>query len=234
MNPASTPTIFLIEDDIRLSELVSRYLESNGYRVTIANLDREVVEQVELSMPDLVILDLGLPGQDGLAICKQLRPGYRSPILILTARNSDIDHVLGLELGADDYVIKPVEPRVLMARIKALMRRSPLKAESDEKIWRFGRLIINVIARSATLDGQTIALSSGEFDLLVCLAAHAGEIQSRESLFRQLYNREYDGADRILDIRISHLRKKLGDDADNSERIKTVWGQGYLFVPGAW
>jgi DNA-binding response OmpR family regulator len=230
----NTPTIFLIEDDVRLSELVSRYLESNGYRVTIANLDREVVEQVELSLPDLVILDLGLPGQDGLAICKQLRPGYRNPILILTARNSDIDHVLGLELGADDYVIKPVEPRVLMARIKALMRRSPLRTESDQKIWRFGRLIINVIARSASLDGQAIALSSGEFDLLVCLAAHAGEIQSRETLFRQLYNREYDGADRILDIRISHLRKKLGDEADSSERIKTVWGQGYLFVPGAW
>jgi DNA-binding response OmpR family regulator len=181
-----------------------------------------------------VILDLGLPGQDGLAICKQLRPGYRNPILILTARNSDIDHVLGLELGADDYVIKPVEPRVLMARIKALMRRSPLRTESDQKIWRFGRLIINVIARSASLDGQAIALSSGEFDLLVCLAAHAGEIQSRETLFRQLYNREYDGADRILDFRISHLRKKLGDEADSSERIKTVWGQGYLFVPGAW
>jgi DNA-binding response OmpR family regulator len=234
MSFASTPTIFLIEDDIRLSELVSRYLESNGYRVTIANLDREVVEQVELSMPDLVILDLGLPGQDGFAICKRLRPGYRNPLLILTARNSDIDHVLGLELGADDYVIKPVEPRVLMARIKALLRRSPLKTQSDEKIWRFGRLIINVIARSASLDGLAIALSSGEFDLLVCLAAHAGEIQSRESLFRQLYNREYDGADRILDIRISHLRKKLGDDADSSERIKTVWGQGYLFVPGAW
>jgi DNA-binding response OmpR family regulator len=209
-------------------------LESNGFRVTIANLDREVVEQVELSLPDLVILDLGLPGQDGLAICKQLRPAYRNPILILTARNSDIDHVLGLELGADDYVIKPVEPRVLMARIKALMRRSPLRTESDQKVWRFGRLIIHLIARSVSVDGRTIALSSGEFDLLVCLAAHAGEIQSRESLFRQLYNREYDGADRILDIRISHLRKKLGDDADSSERIKTVWGQGYLFVPGAW
>jgi DNA-binding response OmpR family regulator len=234
MSTDSTPTIFLVEDDIRLSELVSRYLESNGYRVTIANLDREVVEQVQHSMPDLLILDLGLPRQDGLAICKQLRPGYRNPILILTARNSDIDHVLGLELGADDYVIKPVEPRVLMARIKALMRRSPLRTELDQKIWRFGRLTINVIARSVTLEGQTIALSSGEFDLLVCLAAHAGEIQSRESLFRRLYNREYDGADRILDIRISHLRKKLGDDADNSERIKTVWGQGYLFVPGAW
>jgi DNA-binding response OmpR family regulator len=233
-NADSGPTILLVEDDVRLSELVSRYLENNGYRVTIANLDREVVEQVELSLPDLVILDLGLPGQDGLAICKQLRPGYRNPILILTARNSDIDHVLGLELGADDYVIKPVEPRVLMARIKALMRRSPLRTESDQKVWRFGRLIINVIARSVSLDGQAIALSSGEFELLACLAAHAGEIQSRESLFMQLYNREYDGADRILDIRVSHLRKKLGDDADSSERIKTVWGQGYLFVPGAW
>jgi DNA-binding response OmpR family regulator len=185
-------------------------------------------------MPDLVILDLGLPGQDGFSICRQLRPAYLNPILILTARNSDIDHVLGLELGADDYVIKPVEPRVLLARIKALLRRGTTQAEAEQKIWRFGKLIINTSARSVSLGGQAIALSTNEFDLLVYMAAHAGEIQSRETLFRHLYRRDYDGADRILDIRISHLRRKLGDEADSSERIKTIWGQGYLFVPGAW
>jgi DNA-binding response OmpR family regulator len=228
------PSIILVEDDVRLSELVSRYLENNGFRVTVANLDRQVVDQVLEAMPDLVILDLGLPGEDGFSICKNLRPTYQNPVLILTARNSDIDHVLGLELGADDYVIKPVEPRLLMARIKALLRRSMRQAESERKVFRFGKLVINTIARSVILDGRAIALSSNEFDLLVYMAAHAGEIQSREVLFRHLYRREYDGADRILDIRISHLRKKLGDDADSSERIKTIWGQGYLFVPGAW
>jgi len=234
MNAANTPSIILVEDDLRLSELVSRYLETNGFRVTIADLGGPVVDQVQNAMPDLVILDLGLPGEDGFSICKQLRPAYPNPILILTARNNDIDHVLGLELGADDYVIKPVEPRVLMARIKALLRRGTTQTESALKIWRFGQLIINGSARSVSLNGRVISLSSNEFDLLVYMAAHAGEIQSREALFRHLYRREYNGADRILDIRISHLRRKLGDEADSSERIKTIWGQGYLFVPGAW
>ncbi len=228
------PSIILVEDDVRLAELVSRYLENNGFRVTVANLDRQVVDQVLEAMPDLVILDLGLPGEDGFSICKNLRPTYQNPILILTARNSDIDHVLGLEFGADDYVIKPVEPRLLMARIKALLRRSMRQVESERKMFRFGKLIINAIARSVVLDGRAVALSSNEFDLLVYMAARAGEIQSREVLFRHLYRREYDGTDRILDIRISHLRKKLGEDADSSDRIKTIWGQGYLFVPGAW
>jgi DNA-binding response OmpR family regulator len=234
MNAANTPSIILVEDDLRLSELVSRYLETHGFRVTVADLGGPVVDQVQNAMPDLVILDLGLPGEDGFSICKQLRPAYPNPILILTARNNDIDHVLGLELGADDYVIKPVEPRVLMARIKALLRRGTTQTESELKIWRFGQLIINASARSVSLNGRVISLSSNEFDLLVYMAAHAGKIQSREALFRHLYRREYNGADRILDIRISHLRRKLGDEADSSERIKTIWGQGYLFVPGAW
>jgi DNA-binding response OmpR family regulator len=234
MNTPRKPWIILVEDDIRLSELVSRYLETNGFRVTVTHGGDQVVEQVQLGMPDLVILDLGLPGQDGLSICKQLRPTYPNPILILTARDNDIDHVLGLELGADDYVIKPVEPRVLMARINALLRRSKNSSGAEQKTLRFGRLLVNTVARSVSLDGQSIALSSNEFDLLLCLAAHAGQIQSRETLFQQLYRREYDGVDRMLDVRISHLRRKLGDEADSSKRIKTIWGQGYLFVPDAW
>src|ERR1700720_2116768 len=171
MNTAITASIILVEDDLRLSELVSRYLENNGFQVTITNGGDPVVSQVLRDVPDLVILDLGLPGQDGLSICKQLRPAYQNPILILTARNNDIDHVLGLELGADDYVIKPVEPRVLMARIKALLRRGTTQTESALKIWRFGQLIINASARSVSLNGRVISLSSNEFDLLVYMAA---------------------------------------------------------------
>ena len=234
MNTAITPSIILVEDDLRLSELVGRYLEKNGFRVTITNGGDQVVEQVLRESPDLLILDLGLPGEDGLSICRQLRPAYPNPILILTARDNDIDQVLGLELGADDYVIKPVEPRVLLARINALLRRSRTQPGADRKTWRFGRLLINTVARSVSMDGRPIALSSNEFDLLACLAAHAGEIQSREALFQKLYRREYDGLDRMLDVRVSHLRRKLGDEADSSKRIKTIWGQGYLFVPDAW
>jgi DNA-binding response OmpR family regulator len=228
------PSIMLIEDDVRLAELVSRYLESSGFRVTIANLNGHVASQVYELAPELVILDLGLPGDDGFTICRQLRPDYPSPILILTARNSDIDHVLGLELGADDYVIKPVEPRVLLAHINALLRRGRSKDEPASGLLRFGALVIDRAARSVRLNGKAIALSSSEFDLLACLASHAGVIQSREVLFRRLFKRDYDGLDRTLDVRISHLRKKLGEDGDTSERIKTIWGQGYLFVAGAW
>jgi two-component system OmpR family response regulator/two-component system response regulator RstA len=224
----------LVEDDLRLSELVTRYLESNGFRVSVTHRGDQVMDEVTRSSPDLVILDLGLPGQDGFSVCRQLRPSYENPILILTARDNDGDHVLGLELGADDYVIKPVEPRVLMARIHALLRRSKSRRRAETRVMRFGRLQINVLARSVSIDGQPIALSSNEFDLLSFLATRAGEVQSRESIFQQLYRREYDGMDRMLDVRISHLRKKLGEDADCSERIKTIWGQGYLFVPDAW
>lgn len=234
MSITPSASILLVEDDLRLAELVSRYLESNGLRVSIASRGDEVVTRVVSERPDLVILDLGLPGEDGLTICRQLRPDYGNPILILTARESDIDHVLGLELGADDYVIKPVEPRVLLARIGALLRRSRPADVAPRKALQFGRLTINITSRSVHLDGQTISLSGNEFDLLVHLASRAGQIQSREALFKDLFKREYDGTDRMLDIRISRLRRKLGDEAETAERIKTVWGQGYLFVPDAW
>jgi len=219
---------------MRLADLIGGYLEGNGFQVSIADLGRDVVAQVLREAPDLLILDLMLPGQDGFALCRQLRPAFANPIAILTARDNDIDHVLGLELGADDYIAKPVEPRVLMARVQALLRRGRPRDEPADPALHFGRLVINPVARSVLLDGAVIAMSSNEFDLLAYLAAHAGEVLTREALYRHLYRREYDGADRMLDIRISHLRRKLGDDAAGAERIKTIWGQGYLFVKGAW
>jgi DNA-binding response OmpR family regulator len=202
--------------------------------VAIAGRGDEVAGTVEREPPDLVILDLGLPGEDGFTVCRQLRLMYTNPILILTARDSDIDHVLGLELGADDYVIKPVEPRVLLARIGALLRRSRGALGPERKLMQFGKLTINAASRAVYLDGLSIALSGNEFDLLLYLASHPGKIQSRETLFKDLFKREYDGMDRMLDIRISRLRRKLGDEAETAERIKTIWGQGYLFVPDAW
>jgi two-component system, OmpR family, response regulator len=228
-------SILLVEDDLRLADLVSRYLANHGFAMSIASRGDEVVERVQRDNPDLVILDLGLPGEDGFSICRRLRPGFANPILILTARDNDIDHVLGLELGADDYVIKPVEPRVLLARIGVLLRRSrAAPAAGAGKVLAFGRLLINVVSRAVKWDGRDVSLSRNEFDLLVFLASHPGEIQSRERLFKSLYNRDYDGLDRMLDIRISRLRRKLDDDAENPQRIKTIWGQGYLFVPDAW
>ena len=235
MSTAPQTSILLVEDDLRLAELVSRYLGNHGFNMTVVSRGDEVVRLVRRDNPDLVILDLGLPGEDGFMICRQLRPAYTNPILILTARDNDIDHVLGLELGADDYVIKPVDPRVLLARIGVLLRRSRAPvALATGKTLTFGRLLINVGSRAVKWDGRPIQMSRNEFDLLVHLASHPGEIQSRESLFKSLYNRDYDGLDRMLDIRISRLRRKLDDDAEHPERIKTIWGQGYLFVPDAW
>jgi DNA-binding response OmpR family regulator len=226
-------SIILVEDDLRLADLVSRYLEQNGFRVSAVGRGDEAVLRVRRDSPDLVILDVGLPGEDGFEVCRQLRPHYAAPILILTARDSDIDHVLGLELGADDYVVKPVEPRVLMARIQALLRRSRTPVRPDQANLQFGRLTINLVSRAVSLGGEPVPLSSNEFDLLAHLARHAGVVQSRSALFLELYGREYDGVDRMLDVRISNLRRKLGE-TDSSPRIKTIWGQGYLFIPDAW
>jgi DNA-binding response OmpR family regulator len=226
--------IALIEDDARLSELISRYLRDNGYRVMqIADGDL-AVESIRREVPRLVILDLGLPGQDGFSICEALRPTFTNPILILTARDNSADHIRGLELGADDYVIKPIEPGVLNARVNALMRRIAPAAKAERRILSFGALRIDCAARSVTLKGQEVSLSSSEYLLLEFLAGHAGQILSRNTLFQHLYKREYDGLDRILDIRVSHLRKKLGDEGTGAERIKTIWGKGYLFVLSDW
>lgn len=226
------PLVLLVEDDLRLSELVRSYLQGNGFRVAVEHHGDRVVERVQRDSPDLVILDIGLPGKDGFAVCRELRTAFTIPILMLTARDNDIDHVVGLELGADDYVIKPVEPRVLVARLNALLRRGRASA-GENRALGFGALSINAAARSVTLGDQAVTLSSNEFDLLLCLASRAGEILSREALYQQLYKREYNGLDRTLDVRISHLRKKLGDTG-NPEKIRTVWGHGYLFVPDAW
>jgi DNA-binding response OmpR family regulator len=228
----TTPFILLVEDDQRLAELVRTYLQSNGFRVAVEHSGERVTEHLQSDPPDLLILDLGLPGRDGFAVCKDIRSASNVPILILTARDNDIDHVVGLELGADDYVVKPVEPRVLVARINALFRRSKATVAPEPRLLKFAELAINAASRSVMIEGRDVGLSSNEFDLLFFLACRAGEIQSRETLYQQLYKREYDGLDRTLDVRISHLRKKLGD-AGAPERIRTVWGHGYLFAPEA-
>src|SRR5688500_3085124 len=226
----ATPLVLLVEDDLRLAELVRTYLHSNGFRVAVEHRGDRVVEHLQSDAPDLVVLDLGLPGRDGFAVCKELRTASDLPILIVTARDNDIDHVVGLEIGADDYVVKPVEPRVLVARIHALLRRARAATPVEPRIMKFGELTINATARAGSLGGTSVARSSNDVDLLFFLACRPGEIQSRETLYLQLYKREYDGLDRTLDVRISHLRKKLAE-ASAPDRIRTVWGHGYLFSP---
>ncbi|MCP8464956.1 response regulator [Pseudomonas sp. ZM23] len=225
--------ILIVEDDQRLAELTQDYLESNGLEVAIESNGAAAVARVLAERPDLVVLDLMLPGEDGLSICKRLRPDYDGPILMLTARTDDMDQVQGLEMGADDYVCKPVRPRVLLARIRALLRRSePVESALPQggKRLVFGTLVIDNAMREAWLDGQTIELTSAEFDLLWLLASNAGRILSREEIFNSLRGIEYDGQDRSIDVRISRIRPKIGDDPMHPRLIKTVRSKGYLFV----
>jgi DNA-binding response OmpR family regulator len=226
--------ILLVEDDRRLALLVKEFLEANEFQVAIEANGNRVMRQVQNVNPALIVLDLMLPGKDGLTLCKELRPSFKGPILMLTARDSDLDQVLGLEYGADDYVIKPAEPRVLLARIRALMRRYYQHDSREQETIVFGQLCIQPSARKVLLAGDEINLSSHEYDLLISLAGQAGQILSREFLFNYIYNREYDGLDRTIDVRISQLRKKLNDNPETPTRIKTIWGKGYLFIAEAW
>ena len=225
--------ILIVEDDERLATLTREYLENNGLQVTIEGDGGKAVERILSERPDLVVLDLMLPGEDGVSICRRVRSHYQGQILMLTARTDDLDEVLGLEMGADDYVAKPVRPRVLLARIRALLRRGsvqPKESPDAGSSLRFGALVVDNAMREAWLDNQCIDLTSAEFDLLWLLCSNAGRVLSREEIFAQLRGIEYDGQDRSIDVRVSRIRPKIGDDPMHPRLIKTVRSKGYLFV----
>jgi DNA-binding response OmpR family regulator len=232
-------TILLVEDDVRLSALVVEYLEKNGLKVETEFRGDTAVKRILELKPDLVVLDLMLPGLDGFEVCKQARADYTGPILMLTARDEDIDQVVGLEIGADDYVVKPAPPRLLLARIKALLRRvsqnnHSVSSDNEIQILEFGTLTITRNSRTVSRGDMNIEFTTTEFDLLWLLASHAGNILSRDLISETLTGIEYDGLDRSIDIRISRLRKLLNDDPTKPKGIKTVRGQGYLFVADGW
>ena len=232
----STPKsahIVLVEDDSELAEWIREYLQQQNFQVSIADRGDTAVHMIRELSPDLVLLDIMLPGKDGHQVCREVRDFYQQPILILTANDGELDEVLSLEMGADDFIAKPVRPRVLLARIKALLRRNSARDQQHNKL-NFDSLQIDSSAKSVTLNGQSISLSSTQFELLWVMASHAGEVMHRNDLIQLLRGFDYDGFDRTIDVRISRLRKKLLDDTDKPERIKTVWGKGYLFVAGAW
>ncbi|EKT4466913.1 response regulator transcription factor [Pseudomonas putida] len=221
--------ILIVEDDQRLAELTAEYLQANGYEVAVEGDGGRAVRRIIDSQPDLVILDLMLPGEDGLSICRRVRGQYAGPILMLTARSDELDQVQGLDMGADDYVCKPVRPRVLLARITALLRRSEAP-EAKRQALAFGALRIDSRLREAWLGEQAIDLTSAEFDLLWLLASNAGRVLSREEIFTSLRGVGYDGQDRSIDVRISKIRPKIGDDPIHPRLIKTLRSKGYLFV----
>jgi two-component system OmpR family response regulator len=224
--------VLLVEDDPRLAELVTEYLSGYEFAVDLVTRGDVALEHFKAASPDIVVLDLMLPGLDGMVVCRQIRDVSDVPILILTAREDTYDEVSGLEQGADDFVNKPVQPRVLLARLRALLRRTQTKTVVDTRVLEFGALRIMTSDRSVAWRGQPCVLSNTEYKLLLVLAEAAGRVLSRDELLKKMRGIEFDGLDRSIDNCISKLRRKFDDNM--SEKIKTVWGEGYLFSPSAW
>jgi DNA-binding response OmpR family regulator len=220
--------VLMIDDDRRLAEMVSDYLGGAGFRLTLAPTAREGEALLKREAFDAVILDLMLPDADGLEVCRRLRTASDLPILMLTARGEPMDRVIGLEVGADDYLGKPFEPRELLARLRAVLRRRAAPRGAD--ILRFGRLEIDKGARLVRLDGEERGLTSYQFALLLALAERAGRVLSRDALMDVLKGEKLEAFDRSVDVHVSRIRAAIEDDAKKPRRILTVRGAGYVFA----
>ncbi|BCE01326.1 response regulator [Marinicellulosiphila megalodicopiae] len=220
------PHIVLVEDDEDLAKLTQNFLIRQGFEVSIVTDGLLAIEHILKVNPDVVLLDIMLPGCDGLEVCRKIRSRFFNPIIMLTARDDQIDQVLGLEIGADDYISKSVEPRLLAARIKAILRRDEVvKHGKKASVLDFGNLVFHSGAREVRVFNKPIDLTTPEYDLLWMLAKNAGFVLSREKIFESLRGIEYDGQNRLVDITISQIRAKL----DHPKRIITVRNKGYLF-----
>jgi DNA-binding response OmpR family regulator len=223
-----TPTILIIDDDAKLNQLLKDFLKDFGYAVITATRPTKGLKKLQQVSPDLVILDIMLPEMDGFEVCRAIRQTSNIPIIMLTARGEVTDKVVGLELGADDYLAKPFEPRELVARIQSVLRRS--QQLSDNQILTFDRLTIDLDKRVALLDGLPVDLTTNEFAALALLARNAGKVLNRDQILQELRGMDCDAFNRSVDIAVSRLRQKLKDDPKSPEFIKTVWGSGYIFV----
>lgn len=233
--------IVFVEDDPEVGALIAAWLGKHDFGVVIEPRGDRAEETVLRETPDLVLLDIMLPGKDGMTICRDLRNQWQGPIVLLTSLDSDMNHILSLELGANDYILKTTPPAVLLARLRLHLRQhmTPssdpvIAALTPHKAIRFGSLAIDPVNRQVLLGSDNIALSTADFDLLWELATHAGQIMDRDALLKNLRGVSYDGMDRSVDVAISRLRKKLQDNATEPYRIKTVRNKGYLFAPHAW
>jgi DNA-binding response OmpR family regulator len=237
LNGSDAPKrILVVEDDPKLAGLVQEYLQSSGFTVSVEPRGDRAPKRILEEQPDIAILDIMLPGKDGLTVCREIRSQYKGQILMLTARSDEVDEVVGLEIGADDYMAKPVRPRLLLARIHALLRRAPKPQEhqvfsgSGSGRIEIGALIVDAASRTVHVGGCAVDLTTAEFDLLWLLAVHAGEVVSRDRIYSELRGVEYDGLDRSFDLRVARLRKKLGDRGQEPQMIKSVRGVGYILA----
>lgn len=222
--------ILLVEDDAELASMVADFLNKEAFDVTVESNGKEAVARIRGQEFDAILLDIGLPGMDGIEVCRSVRGEFSGPIIVLTARGDEIDEVVSLEVGADDYVTKPVRPRALLARLRLHLRRIDSQSKPAVSKIDVNGLSIDASSRAVVLDGDSIILTTAEFDLLWLLAEHAGQVVARDTIYQKLLGVRYDGLDRSIDLRVSRLRKKIGDDPNHPERIKSIRGVGYILA----
>ena len=230
MGPKMGERILLVEDDTRLAGMLSEYLGQAGLHITVAPRGGEALQRLAAADYDAIVLDLMLPDMDGLEVCRRLRTGSDTPVLMLTARGDAIDRIIGLELGADDYLPKPFEPRELLARLRAVLRRGVRPRAAPEPPLRFGRLEIDTAARVVRLDGETRELTGHQFNLLVVLAQNAGRVLSRDALMDLVRGEHLEAFDRSIDVHMSRIRAAIEEDPKKPRRVITVRGAGYVFA----
>jgi len=234
---SAPPKILVVDDDVRLRDLLTRYLGEQGFQVTALADARDIDKKLQRDPPHLVVLDLMLPGEDGLSVCRRLRgAGELVPIIMLTAKGDDVDRIVGLEMGADDYLPKPFNPRELVARIHAVLRRRtapppPGAPAIEEGQMSFGQVTVDLATRALTRAGTTISLTTGEFSLLKVFVQHPRQPLAREKLMMLARGRDHEVFDRAIDVQVSRLRKLIEPDPANPRFIQTVWGFGYVYVP---
>ncbi|MFW5734964.1 MAG: response regulator transcription factor [Oceanidesulfovibrio sp.] len=221
-------TLLLIEDDLKLQKLLKEYLGTFGFELHAVTHPEEGLKAMERLKPSLVILDVMLPGMNGFEVCRRIRQSSYVPVVMLTARGEVPDRVAGLEIGADDYILKPFEPRELVARIQTVLRRS--KGAAPPRHGDFGRLHVDFEARAAFLDNRDLELTTSEFNALAVMARNAGRVVSRDVLLQELRGLDAESFNRSVDIAMSRLRSKLGDNPKSPQFIKTVWGEGYMLL----
>lgn len=232
--------IVFVEDDAEVGALIAAYLGRHDINVIVEGRGDRAEEVIQRENPELVMLDIMLPGKDGMTLCRDLRTNWQGPIVLLTSLDSDMNHILSLEMGANDYILKTTPPAVLLARLRLHLRQASVTSEEiapvtgRHKLLQFGTLTIDPVNRQVRLQEEEIMLSTADFDLLWELATHAGHILNRDALLQTLRGVSYDGMDRSIDVAISRLRKKLHDSATEPYRIKTIRNKGYLFAPHAW
>ncbi len=231
MTTVEQQRLFLVEDDRELASMVADFLSANGFDVSVEHDGTRALNRIQTEPFDVVVLDIGLPGIDGISICRTVRDDFEGPILILTARGDEIDEVVALEVGADDYMSKPVRPHALLARLRVHLRRAGQSGtEATTTRISVDDLLIDTTNRSVSIGDHNIDLTTAEFDLLWLLAKNAGKVIPRDELYQELHGVRYDGLDRSIDLRVSRLRKKIGDDPVQPQRIKSVRSVGYLLA----